>query len=52
MEKRFLVEIEYLNTNRRNHLVLWAVDIEEAMNLALKWWGYPTAYKNITIKHA
>lgn len=48
MEKRFFVEIEFLN-NRKNHLTVWADDTEEAKRLALRDWGNPTVYKNITV---
>lgn len=46
--KRFLVIIEYLN-GRKNQLIHWADDPEEAQRLALRDWGNPTVYKNITV---
>ena len=45
--KKFTIVIEY-NNGRKNELVVWADDADEAKRLALKWWGNPTIYKSLT----
>lgn len=45
--KRYLVIIEYMN-NRKNQLIIWAENPEEAKRLALRDLGKPTIYKSLT----
>ena len=44
--KRYKVTIEYKNINRKNHLIIWAYNKEEAIKIALKKWDC-TEYKKI-----
>lgn len=45
--KRFNVVIEYKGINRKNQLIVWANNSEEAKKRALKMWGNPTIYKSL-----
>lgn len=44
---RYTVIIEYLN-GRKNELVKWASDADEAIRLAMRDWGNPSIYKGVT----
>lgn len=44
--KRYKVTIEFQNINRKNHLIIWAENKNDAIKFALKDWGC-TMYKKI-----
>ena len=44
--KRYKVTIEYQNINRKNHLITWAENENDAIKFALKAWE-STMYKKI-----
>ena len=47
--KRYTVTIEYKN-GRKNYIVKWASDAEQAVRLAMRDWGYPSIYESITAR--
>ena len=49
--KKYIVTIEFMN-GRKNRLVQWTENEEQAIKVSLRDWRYPTIYKSLTAEEA